>query len=106
MYPFGGIIVAGLVAGYLAAVLCRLRCRRGKAPSWFAALGPSLVGLLAALAATFQGDLFRPSHWSSKTDGLTMFLIAAVPSSFVALALASSVVAYYREKFALSKSMP
>src|SRR5436189_6150659 len=99
MYPFGGIIIAVLVAGYATSVICRFVLRRAKQPSWFIVLLTTGLSVIASLAATFQGDLLRPSHWSSKVDAPVMLMITGVPSALVAFVAALKIVAIYRDHY-------
>src|SRR6266487_2991868 len=102
MYPFGGIPLAPIVAGYLATVLCRMSLRRGKRPRWFVAAFCTLLGTFSALFATFQTELFRPEHWErrgGKHDLWIDFLITGVPSIVLAAVAAFEFVRSYRKDY-------
>lgn len=64
MYPFGGIAIAPLVAGYFASVMCRFWRQRGRRPGWIAGVLAISAGVLVTCVCTFQLDLFMPSRWS------------------------------------------
>ena len=100
MYPFGGILIAPLVAGYIASLICRRLRRRDRRPSWLIAPLAIAVSVFVVWGATFQMDLFLPSRWSSgKVPMLGMLLISGVPSALVGAVAAIAVVYYYRLKY-------
>ena len=100
MYPFGGIIVGLLVAAYATSAVCRMSLGRARRPGWIIVPVMAVLGVFVSLAATFQTDLFRLSHWSSKVEAPFMLLITGVPSGFAALFTAAWIVGKYREKYA------
>jgi len=106
MYPLGGILLGSLVAGYLVSLFCRLSLRRERKPSWFLAPLSIGIGLVATLAATFQKDLFQPSHWSSKVEGSCLLLISGVPAAVLAAAVAIPLLCFYHQKYAQSHPKP
>jgi hypothetical protein len=94
MYPFGGILVAPLAAGYFASLLCRYYRRRDKRPGWVAGILAIFGGVLIALVCMFQFDLFIPSRWAAAGGkvhllplfGMIGFLAAVagiIPAAFV-----------------------
>ena len=106
MYPFGAILIAPLVAGYLASLFCRLSSRRNKRPSWLLAPLSIAMGVVATWAATFQRDLFQPSHWSSKVEGSLMLTISGVPAAGLAAAVAIPIVCVYYKTYTRSHPKP
>ena len=100
MYPFGGIPLAPILAGYLASVLCRMSLKRGKRPRWLIAGFCTLLGTFSALFATFRSELFRPERWDrGKHDLWIDFLIAGVPSAVLAAVAAFEFVRLYQKDY-------
>ena len=107
MYPFGGILIAPLVAGYFASLVCRVRRRKDRRPSWLTIPFAVAAGVAAAWIATFQTDLFIPARWSAsgKVPMVDMLLISGVLSASVGAATAILVVYYYLRQYERTRPM-
>jgi biotin transporter BioY len=101
VYPFGGILVAPLIAGYLASVLCRVQCQRKRRPSLAIVLLAILAGVFVSWFSTFQFDLFSPARWSNsgKAPMGGLLLISGIPSLFVSTIAATVIVTRHRRSF-------
>src|SRR5688572_6621441 len=91
MYPFGGVLVAPLVAAYLASMLSRLWRRRRRRPGWIAGVLAILGGVFATWLCAFQLDFFMPSRWSS-VGGLDLLLMTGFLAGFVGIIPAAWIV--------------
>ena len=106
MYPFGGILIAPLVAAYLASVICRLARRRNKRPSWLVAPLAIAFGIFAVWAATIQADFFRPSVWEAgKAPMWAIMLLSGAPALVLGTATTIPVVFHHRDKYEKDKRM-
>jgi hypothetical protein len=95
MYPFGGVIIAPLVAGYLASVFCRLAQARGRRPGFAAYAIPVAVALVIVWVATFGDELLKP--WSNgKVSMWGMLLISGVPAFIAGSIPAALIVERFR----------
>lgn len=95
MYPFGGILLAPLVAGYLASVLGRIWRRRGRRPGWMAGGLAICGGVFATWLATFQLDLFMPWRWGQvggKVDLLFLLAVTGILAAVVGILPAAFIV--------------
>jgi hypothetical protein len=100
MYPFGGILIAPLVAGYLTSLICRLLGRRYRRPSWFTVPLAVVVSVSVVWVATFQTDLFVHSRWlTGKVPMWDMLLISGVPSASLGAVAAILVLYHYLRKY-------
>jgi hypothetical protein len=100
------ILIAPLVAGYLASLLCRLSLRRDRRPSWFVIPLAVAIGVVLTWLVTFQQDLFHPSRWSSKVEGSDMLAFAGVPAAVLAVVVALPIVGAYYDKYAQRHTKP
>ena len=100
------ILIAPVVTGYLASLLCRLSLRRGRRPSWFVIPVAVASGVVVAWVVTFQQDLFHPSRWSSKLDGPFMLALVGVPAAVLAVVVALPIVGRYYDKYAQHHTKP
>jgi hypothetical protein len=99
-YPFGGILVAPFVGGYLASLICRFLCQRQKRPGVAVIWVSILASVIATWLATFQMDLFRVSRWTrAKMDMPVDLAVSAIPAVLVALIAARFVVSRYRKMY-------
>lgn len=101
MYPFGGILISPLIAGYLASVLCRVQRSKGKRPGFVILLLASVAGVLASWLSMFQLDLFNPARWMSngKVEMWMLLVISGIPSLFVSAIAATLFVARHQKSF-------
>lgn len=102
MYPFGGILIAPLVAGYLASLLSRFAARRQRRPGWVVGVCAISGAVLATWIATFQLDVFRPWSWSvvgGKVDLLWLLLMTGFLAGFVAIIPAAWVVDRHQKQY-------
>jgi hypothetical protein len=95
-----GILVAPVIAGFLASVLCSLSILRHQKPPWSHALLSILLGVCSSLVAVFGGEAFSPSRWPARIpeqwDSFVMALAASIPLSIV---VAIIVVALFQDRF-------
>jgi hypothetical protein len=89
MYPFGGVILAPLVAGYLASVLCRLDKARGRRPGFVAFAMPVAIALVIVWVATFGDELLKRTN--GKVEMWAMLLISGVPA-FIAGSIPAALI--------------
>lgn len=101
VYPFGGIFIAPLIAGYLASVLCRVQRQRERRPSFAILVLAIIAGVFVSWFSTFQFDLFSPARWSSsgKVPMGGLLIISGIPSFFVSTVAATVVVTRHRRSF-------
>ena len=102
MYPFGGILVAPLVAAYLASLLSRLSRRRGRRPGWIEGITAILSGILATWVCTFQLDVFMPWRWSwagGNVELLDLLLLTGFPAGFVGIMPAAWIVERHQKAY-------
>jgi hypothetical protein len=95
-----GFLLAPVIAGFLASILCGLSILRLKKPPWFHAFLSIVLGVFSSLLAIFTSDVFHPSRWPSRIpeqwDSFVMALAASIPFSIV---VALIVVALFQERF-------
>jgi len=95
-----GFLLAPVVAGFLASILCSLSILRHRKPPWLYALLSIALGIFSSLLVMFRGDALHPSRWHSKFyeqwDPLLMALTASIPCSIFVTII---VVTLFRERF-------
>jgi MFS family permease len=102
MYPFGGILLAPLVAAYLASVLSRFSSCRRRRPGWMVGIGAIFGGVIASWIGIFQLDLFRPWTWSyvgGKDDLLPLLIFTGFLAGFVGILPAAWVVDRHQKQY-------
>ena len=100
MFPFGGILIAPIVAGYLASLLARRDLSANKRPAWGSAWFAVVIGVVATWLATFRADLFRRPGQSaiSKAPMPMLLVITGFPAAVVGIAVAFPVTHHYKRK--------
>jgi uncharacterized PurR-regulated membrane protein YhhQ (DUF165 family) len=92
MYPFGGIILAPIVAGYAASVLCRL-CARASRRAGFLVFAVSVVlGVVMSVVATFGRAAFFPGDRTWNKAGYVGEVMPAAMAALLLGAFAAAVV--------------
>ena len=90
MYPFGGILLASIFAGYLASVICRIRAARG----FRSGVGTSLTSVFISVGAvwviTFGEELLKSSN--GKVAMWSMLLLTGLPSALLGVIAAAYIV--------------
>jgi hypothetical protein len=95
-----GLLLAPVVAGLVASVLCCLSVLRNEKPPWSHAVVSTLAGLFSSLWMIFRGDVFDPSNWSYRIPGLwNSFLIVMVPSVPLTVAVVLVAVVLFQERY-------
>ena len=93
-------LLAPVIAGLLASVLCGLSILRDKQPPWFHALLSTLLGIFSSLLAIFCGDVFHPAHWPGRIparwDSFVIAMASSIPFSAI---VAVIVVALFQERY-------
>jgi hypothetical protein len=95
-----GFLLAPVLAGLLASVLCGLSILRDEKPPWSHAALSVLLGIFCSLWSIFQGDVFNPALWPAQIPGCwDSFAIALMPTiAFTTLAVLIA-VALFRERY-------
>jgi amino acid transporter len=97
--PFS-FLLAPVIAGFVASVLCGLSILRRERPPWFHAFLSILLGIFSSLLAIFGSDVFSPAYWPGRIpeqwDSFLIVMAASIPFSVV---VALIVVALFRERF-------
>jgi hypothetical protein len=94
-----GFVLAPVVAGLLASVLCCLSILRDQKPPWSHAILSAPLGIFCSLWFLFGGDVLRPSHWPGRIpEQWDSFAIALVPSFSLTTVVVLIAVALSRER--------
>ncbi len=101
-----GFLLAPLIGGLFASVLCSLHILRDKRPPWYHALLSVALGILGALLVMFRGEVFHPERWPDRFPGqwswLSTALAGSLPLTTVVVVIA---VTLFRERFKKHLSM-
>jgi hypothetical protein len=96
MYPFGGIILAPFIAGYLASVLCRLRVAKGL-KAGYGTLAVSVgVAVVVVWVVTFGEELFKRDN--GKVAMWVMLLLTGIPSTLIGSVAAAFIINRHRDE--------
>lgn len=104
MTPFliilGGFLLAPMIAGLMASVLCSLQILRDKRPSWSAGILSLLFGILSVWLLMFRSDVLHPGRWPNRFPGHWGQLAAAlVASLFLTAVVILIAVTLFQERF-------
>ena len=95
-----GVLLAPVITGLLASVLCCLSILRDKEPPWSCGVLSAMLGMFSSLWLIFGGDVFRPARWPSRIPGQwDSFVIALSPSIFFTIAVVLIAEALFREHY-------
>ena len=93
-------LLAPVIAGLLASVLCGLSILRDQKPPWFHAFLSILLGNCTSLLAIFCDDPFHPPNWPSRIPGhWDSFVIAQASSIPFSAVVAVMVVALFQARY-------
>jgi hypothetical protein len=95
-----GLLLAALVAGLSASVLCSLSILRNQKPPWYHALLSILLGIAGASLVLFGGDVLDPGRWPDRFAGQWGLVVTALAASLPLTALVVLIaVTLFRERF-------
>jgi len=93
-------LLAPVVAGLLASVLCSLSILRDKGPPWSHAILSAMLGTFCSLSVIFRGDVFRPAHWPGRIpEQWFSFVSVLAPSISFMTVVVLITVALFRERY-------
>jgi hypothetical protein len=101
-----GFLLAPVVAGLLASVLCSLSILRDEKPPWSHAILSATLGMFCSLWFLFGADVFHPARWPGRIPGRwNSFVMALGPTFSFTIVVVLIAVALFRERLKKHLSM-